>query len=325
MMRQPGRVVGAVIAATFSLCAVVHAQTPWPNKPIRMVVPFPAGGFVDAVARQIQPQLQSALGQSVVIDNRGGAGGTVGAGEVARSQPDGYTILLVFDSYAVYPLAYPKLNLDTARDLVPVTQIASNPLILLAHPKVPANDLKSFVAFLKAEPGRVNYASVGVGSSNHLTAELFQSATGTTMTHVPYRGGGPARQDLIGGHIEAMFLSAALALPHVRAGVLSALAQTGAKRSVALPDVPTVAESEYPGFEVNSWVGMLVPSGTPREIIDRLHTEIRKILADPQFASRLADQGLVGIGSSPEEFATLLVGEREKWTRLAKERSLVLE
>jgi tripartite-type tricarboxylate transporter receptor subunit TctC len=314
-----------LFVASLACCSAANAQTPWPSKPIRVVVPFPAGGFVDAIARQIQPQLQTSLGQTVIIDNRGGAGGTLGSGEVARSQPDGHTLLLVFDSYAIYPLAYPKLNFDISRDLTPVTQIASNPLILLTHPKVPAKDLESLIKLLKSQPGRVNYASVGVGSSNHLTAELFQSATDTTITHVAYRGGGPAQQDLIGGHIEMMFLSAALALPHVRAGVLNAIAQTGAKRSPALAHVPTVAESGYPGFEVNSWVGMLAPAGTPREIIDRLNSEVRKILADPQFVARLEDQGLVGIGSSPEEFAKVMTSEREKWARLAKERGLVLE
>jgi len=319
------RFISALVVASMACASAAYAQAAWPSKSIRLVVPFPAGGFVDSVARQIQPQLQTALGQTVVIDNRGGAGGTLGAGEVARSQPDGHTILLVFDSYALYPLVYPKLNFDITRDLVPVTQIASNPLILLTNAKVPANDLESFVKLLKSEPGRVNFASVGVGSSNHLTAELFQSATETTMTHVPYRGGGPAQQDLIGGHIETMFLSASLALPHVRGGALNAIAQTGAKRSAALPDVPTVAERGYPGFEVNSWVGMLVPAGTPRDIIDRLHAEIRKILADPKFAARLEEQGLVGIGSSPEEFLSVLTSEREKWARLVKERKLVLE
>ncbi|WP_211911580.1 tripartite tricarboxylate transporter substrate-binding protein [Tardiphaga alba] len=190
------RKIGARFAIKVAIAALflggsANADTSWPTKPIRIVVPFPAGGFVDAVARQIQPPLQAALGQTVIIDNRGGAGGTLGTGEVARAQPDGHTLLLVFDSYAVYPLAYPKLAFDISRDLTPITQIASNPLILLTHPKVKAKNLEDLVKLLKAEPARVNYASVGVGSSNHLTAELFQSATGTTVTHVPYRGEGP--------------------------------------------------------------------------------------------------------------------------------------
>ncbi|MDP9898681.1 Bug family tripartite tricarboxylate transporter substrate binding protein [Variovorax ginsengisoli] len=303
-----------------------QSQTPaWPSKPVRLVVAFPPGGIVDNVARQIQPRLQAALGQTVIIDNRGGAGGTVGSMEVARAAPDGYTLLMVFDSYATYPLVYPKLSFDVAKDLIPVTQIASNPLVLVVNPKVPAQDLKSFVSLLKSQPGRYNYASVGPGSSNHLTAEYFKAETGTFVTHIPYRGGGPAQQDLLGGQVEMMFLSAVLAQPHVKAGKLRALAQTGAKRVSAYADTPTVAESGYPGFEVNSWVGMLAPAGTPRPIVDRLQAEIHKIVADPAFAARLQEQGLTGIANTPEEFGAALKQEQAKWTRLVRERQLSLE
>ena len=225
------------IARTLAACAScsaaagpLQAQPAWPSKPVRVVVAFPPGGIVDTVARQLQPRLQAALGQPVIIDNRGGAGGTVGSAEVAKAAPDGHTLLMVFDSYATYPLVYPKLTFDIAKDLQPVTQIASNPLILVVNPKVPAADFKSFVGLLKSQPGQYNYASVGPGSSNHLTAELFKAQTGTFVTHIPYRGGGPAQQDLLGGQVEMMFLSAVLAQPHVKAGKLRALAQTGAQR-----------------------------------------------------------------------------------------------
>ena len=313
-------------ACALLLCAAapIQAQT-WPNKPVRLVVAFPPGGIVDNVARQIQPRLQAALGQPVIIDNRGGAGGTVGSMEVARAAPDGHTLLMVFDSYATYPLVYPKLGFDVARDLQPVTQIASNPLVLVVNPKVPANDFKTFVALLKSQPGRYNYASVGPGSSNHLTAELFKAVSGTFITHIPYRGGGPAQQDLLGGQVEMMFLSAVLAQPNVKAGRLRALAQTGARRVSAYPDTPTVAESGYPGFEVNSWVGLLTPAGTPRPVIDRLQAEVRKIVTDPAFAARLQEQGLTGIASTPEQFAAALKTEQDKWTRLVRERQLSLE
>jgi len=303
---------------------LAHAQA-WPTKPVRIVVAFPPGGIVDNVARQIQPALSAALGQPVLIDNRGGAGGTVGAAEVARSVPDGHTLLMVFDSYATYPLVYPKLGFDVAKDLMPVTQIASNPLILVVNPKVEAQDLGSFVKLLKAQPGRYNYASVGPGSSNHLTAEYFKAVTGAFVTHIPYRGGGPAQQDLLGGQVEMMFLSAVLARPHVKAGKLRALAQTGAQRVSAYADTPTVAESGYRGFEVNSWVGMLAPAGTPRPVIDRLNAEIRRIVTDPAFAARLQEQGLVGIVNSPEQFAAALRQEQDKWTKLVRERQLSLE
>jgi tripartite-type tricarboxylate transporter receptor subunit TctC len=313
-------------ACALLLCAAgpIQAQN-WPSKPVRLVVAFPPGGIVDNVARQIQPRLQAALGQPVIIDNRGGAGGTVGSMEVARAAPDGHTLLMVFDSYATYPLVYPKLGFDVARDLQPVTQIASNPLVLVVNPKVPANDFKTFVALLKSQPGRYNYASVGPGSSNHLTAELFKAVSGTFVTHIPYRGGGPAQQDLLGGQVEMMFLSAVLAQPNVKAGKLRALAQTGARRVSAYPDTPTVAESGYPGFDVNSWVGLLAPAGTPRPVIDRLQAEVRKIVTDPAFAARLQEQGLTGIASTPEQFAAALKVEQDKWTRLVRERQLSLE
>jgi tripartite-type tricarboxylate transporter receptor subunit TctC len=302
----------------------IHAQT-WPSKPVRVVVAFPPGGIVDTVARQLQPRLAAALGQPVIIDNRSGAGGTVGAAEVVKAAPDGHTLLMVFDSYATYPLVYPKLGFDIGKDLQPVTQIASNPLILVVNPKVEAKDFKSFVGLVKSQPGRYNYASVGPGSSNHLTAELFKATTGTFVTHIPYRGGGPAQQDLLGGQVEMMFLSAVLAQPHVKAGKLRALAQTGAQRVNAYADTPTVAESGYRGFEVNSWVGMLAPAGTPRPVIDRLQAEVRKIVTDPAFAARLSEQGLTGIASTPEQFAAALKLEQDKWTRLVRERQLSLE
>jgi tripartite-type tricarboxylate transporter receptor subunit TctC len=316
----------AFAAASLAIAAgVAQAQAGWPSKPIRLVVPFPPGGIVDTVARQLQPRLQAALGQTIVIDNKGGAGGTLGVGEVVRSAPDGHTLVMVFDAFATYPLVYPKLGYDIQRDLLPVTQVVSNPLVLVAHPAVPARSLKELVALAKRSPGKLNFASVGPGSSNHLTGELFKSVSGTFITHIPYRGGGPAQQDLLGGQVEMMFLSAVLAQPHVKAGKLRALAQTGAKRVPAYADTPTVAESGFPGFDVNSWVGLLAPTGTPRPIVERLQTEVQKILQSPDFATRLAEQGLQGIGNSPEQFAAVLRAEQDKWARLVVERKLSLE
>ncbi|NVM87224.1 tripartite-type tricarboxylate transporter receptor subunit TctC [Variovorax sp. SG517] len=315
----------AAAGALFIAAASPAAAQAWPAKPVRVVIGFPPGGIVDTVARQLQPRLQAALGQPVIVDNRGGAGGTLAAAEVAKAAPDGHTLLMVFDSYATYPLVYPKLSFDIARDLQPVTQIVSNPLVLLVNPKVDARDLRSFVSLLKSQPGRLNYASVGPGSSNHLTAEYFKAVSGTFVTHIPYRGGGPAQQDLLGGQVEMMFLSAVLAQPHVKSGRLRALAQTGLQRATAYPDTPTVAESGYPGFEVNSWVGLLAPAGTPRPVIDRLQAEVKKIVADPAFAARLQEQGLTGIAGTPEQFAAVLRTEQDKWARLVRERQLSLE
>lgn len=318
-------VAGLITAGTLFAAASPAAAQAWPTKPVRLVIGFPPGGIVDTVARQLQPRLQAALGQPVIVDNRGGAGGTLAAAEVAKAAPDGHTLLMVFDSYATYPLVYPKLSFDIARDLQPVTQIVSNPLVLLVNPKVDARDLRSFVSLLKSQPGRLNYASVGPGSSNHLTAEYFKAVSGTFVTHIPYRGGGPAQQDLLGGQVEMMFLSAVLAQPHVKSGRLRALAQTGLQRASAYPDTPTVAESGYPGFEVNSWVGLLAPAGTPRPVVDRLQAEVKKIVADPAFAARLQEQGLTGIAGTPEQFAAVLRTEQDKWTRLVRERQLSLE
>lgn len=308
------------------LGAAAQAQaSAWPAKPVRLVVGFPPGGIVDTVARQLQPRLQAALGQTVIVDNRSGAGGTLAAAEVARAAPDGHTLLMVFDSYATYPLVYPKLSFDIAKDLQPVTQVASNPLVLVVNPKVQAKDFQRFVGLLKAQPGGLNYASVGPGSSNHLTAEYFKAVSGTFVTHIPYRGGGPAQQDLLGGQVEMMFLSAVLAQPHVNAGRLRALAQTGAQRAPAYAEVPTVAESGYPGFEVNSWVGLLAPAGTPRAVVDRLQAEVRKAVTAPAFQQRLREQGLTGIANTPEQFAAVLRTEQDKWARLVRERRLSLE
>ncbi|OEZ30759.1 tripartite tricarboxylate transporter substrate binding protein [Variovorax boronicumulans] len=316
----------ALVACTLMWGMAAQAQAPaWPTKPVRLVVGFPPGGIVDTVARQLQPRLQAALGQTVIVDNRSGAGGTLAGAEVARAAPDGHTLLMVFDSYATYPLVYPKLSFDIAKDLQPVTQVASNPLVLVVNPKVEAKDFVRFVGLLKAQPGRLNYASVGPGSSNHLTAEYFKAVSGTFVTHIPYRGGGPAQQDLLGGQVEMMFLSAVLAQPHVNAGRLRALAQTGAQRVAAYADVPTVAESGYPGFEVNSWVGLLAPAGTPRAVVDRLQGEVRKIVTESAFQQRLREQGLTGIANTPEQFAVVLRTEQDKWARLVRERRLSLE
>ena len=320
------RALAACMLLLLGAAAQAQAQaSAWPAKPVRLVVGFPPGGIVDTVARQLQPRLQAALGQTVIVDNRSGAGGTLAAAEVARAAPDGHTLLMVFDSYATYPLVYPKLSFDIAKDLQPVTQVASNPLVLVVNPKVQAKDFQCFVGLLKAQPGGLNYASVGPGSSNHLTAEYFKAVSGTFVTHIPYRGGGPAQQDLLGGQVEMMFLSAVLAQPHVNAGRLRALAQTGAQRAPAYAEVPTVAESGYPGFEVNSWVGLLAPAGTPRAVVDRLQAEVRKAVTEPAFQQRLREQGLTGIANTPEQFAAVLRTEQDKWARLVRERRLSLE
>ncbi len=330
MRTQPRRSFIANAAASGMAVVALLAGGPvqaqqWPSRTIRLVVPFPPGGSVDNMARQLAPKLQAALGQTVIIDNRSGAGGTVGAAEVARAAPDGHTLLMVFDSYATYPLVFPKLSSDVRKDLVPVTQIASNPMVLVVHPSVPATDVKTFVELLKIAPDRYNFASIGPASSNHLSGELFKAVTGTSITHVPYRGGGPAQQDLLGGQVELMFLSAPLALPHVKGGKLRALAQTGLERAAAFANLPTMAESGYPALEAESWNGLMAPAGTPRAVIDRLQAEIHRIVTEPAFAERLKEQGQTPIANTPEQFAARIAGDLAKWTALVKERGLSLE
>lgn len=322
---QRRKLLLAATALALAANTALAAPPAWPQKTVRIVVPFPPGGTVDGVARLLQPRLQAALGQTVLIDNRAGAGGTVGVREVARSAPDGYTVGMVFDAFTTYPLVYPNLGFDSRKDLVPVTQMASNPLVLVVNPSVPANNLQELIALAKAKPGTLNYASVGAGSSNHLTAEWFKSVAGIDVQHIPYKGGGPAQQDLLGGQVQMMFLSAVLAQPHVRAGKLRALAQTGATRVDAYRDVPTVAESGYPNFHVESWVGMLAPAGTPSAIIDRLHTEVAAALNSADIKARLAEQGLRPIANTPAQFAQALSDEYAKWQRLISERNLSLE
>lgn len=316
------RLTAMVLAACSATVAMAQA---WPAKPVHLVVAFPPGGIVDTVARQLQPRLQSALGQPVIVENRAGAGGTLGAAEVARATPDGYKLLMTFDSYATYSLTYPKLSFQSTKDLVPVTQIARNPLILVVNPQVKAGSVKELVALSKAEPHALNYASVGAGSSNHLTAELFKAVSDAEAMHVPYKGGAPAMQDLLGGQVQMMFLSAVLAQPHVQSGKLRALAQTGAQRVPAFTGVATVEESGYLGFEVNSWVGMLAPAATPKQVIERLHQEIKRIVQEPAFAARLQEQGLSGIANTPEQFAAALQAENRQWTQLVRERQLSME
>ena len=313
------------LGAAMLLAANVCLAQAWPSKTVRLVVVFPPGGFVDQVARQIQPLLQSVLGQPVIIDNKGGAGGTIGAAEVARSEPDGHTFMLVFDNFATFPIAYPKLRFDIHKDFQPVTQVVSNPLILVASPGLPAKDPKSLVKLLKAHPDKYNYASVGPGSSGHLTAELFKSVTNTSITHVAYRGGGPAIQDLMGGQVEMAFFSASAVLPHIQAHKLQAIAQTGAKRAPALAQVPTMAESGFPDFQVNSWVGLLAPAGTPKNIVDKMQSEVRKIVTEPAFVQRLQEQGVVPVANTPEQFTAQIKAEQAKWERLVVERKLSFE
>ncbi len=300
------------------------AQGAWPARPIRIVVPFAAGGTTDILARALAPELQRALGQPVVIDNKPGAGGNVGADQVAKSSPDGYTLLMgTVGTQSINPALYPKMPYDAQKDFVPIALMAGVPNVLVFNPAkaqaLGVRDVKTLIAYAKANPGKLNMASSGNGTSIHLSGELFKTMTGTYMVHFPYRGSGPALLDLLGGTMDLMFDNLPSALPHIRSGKLLAFAVTSADRSAALPDVPTVAEAgPVRGFEASSWFGLLAPAGTPAEVVTRVHAETAKALASPALKERLQAQGAIPGNLSPAQFATFIADEATKWTKVVK-------
>lgn len=295
----------------------------YPSRLVTLVVPFAAGGTVDKVARQIQEPLAARLGQQVIVDNRGGAGGTIGMALVAKSPPDGHTVALVFDSYATEQHIYPRLPYVTARDFTGVSYVARSPMVLVVPAASPYRTLQDYVAAAKVK-GAVSYASVGAGSSNHLAAELFHETAGTSGVHVPFKGGGPALTDLMGGHVDSMIASLPLVLPQVQSGKLRALAVTSPTRNAALPEVPAVAE-RYKGFEVYSWVGMVAPAKVPAAALDRLAADMGAVLRQPEVARRLSDGGFEVVAGDREAMNRLIRSESERWGRLIKSRGIVAE
>ena len=301
-----------------------RAQGVWPTKPVRIVVPFAPGGTTDILARALAPELGKAFGQTFVIENKAGAGGNVGADLVAKSAPDGYTLLMgTVGTHAINPSLYPKMPYDAARDFVPITLVAGVPNVLVMNPARAAaariTDVRSLIAYARANPGKLNMASSGNGTSIHLSGELFKSMTGTYMVHFPYKGSGPALLDLIGGTMDLMFDNLPSALPQVKAGKLIALAVTSGERSAALPDVPTVAEAgPVKGFEATSWFGLLAPAGTPAEIVNRLQQESAKALASPALKERLLSQGAIPGGMSPADFGRFIAAETKKWAAVVR-------
>jgi tripartite-type tricarboxylate transporter receptor subunit TctC len=320
-----------VLAATASCAAallvgaalptVALAQT-YPDKPVRFVVPYPPGGGTDVIARIVQERMGVVLGQQVVIDNKGGAGGSVGTELVAKAAPDGYTVLFTLSSHTINPAIFPKLNFDTVKDFEPVGLVASLPQILVANPKVPANTLAELIALAKAKPGDLSYASVGNGSPGHLAGEMFKLRTGTQMTHIPYRGGGPAVTDVMGGQVPLLWVSIPAAAQFVKTGKLKALAVSTLKRTPAFPDVPTVHESGQPEFEVDSWYAMFVPAKTPRPVIERLNRALNTVLAEPTIRERLLAQGADAVGGTPDALGKVVAAELPKWAKLAKDANI---
>lgn len=303
----------------------VAAQTPYPSKPIRMVIPYPPGGGTDILGRPIARNLGEKLGQQVLVDNRGGASGMVGAEIAARSAPDGYTILMATSGEAALNVAlYPKMNYDPIRDFVPVTQIGISPLVLVVHPSLPAKNMKEYIALAKKQPGAISYASIGAGSAQHMAGEWMKLLTGIDVIHVAYKGGGPQLTNLLGGHAPSAFLALPVAAPHITGGRIRAVGMTSAKRSQAFPDVMTFAESGMPGFEVSQWWAIFVPRGTPNDIVTRLHAEISAYVKTADMKGRMADLGVDPVGSTPEQLGELVRSEIAKFKRVVAEAKITL-
>ena len=308
-------------ALAFFLALLISSAAcaqPFPSKPIRLIVAFAPGGIADFAARSVSPRLADALGVPVVVENRAGAGGIIGAELVAKSAPDGYTLLVTSISHTINPSVVKTLPFDTQRDFAPVMLIADAPNILVVHPSVPAGSLAELIALARSRPGELNYASSGIGTSTHLCGELFKTMTSVNLQHVPYKGGGPAVADLLGGQVQLMFATLPTVLEHVRAGKLRAFGVTGSQRFAGAPDIPTIAEGGLAGYEVSGWSGMFAPARTPRAAIERLAAETARILADPALKERLLAQGAEAAVKMPDEFAAFVDAEMRKWRRVAQ-------
>jgi tripartite-type tricarboxylate transporter receptor subunit TctC len=315
----------AALCVSVTAAPAARAQA-YPDKAIRWVVPFPPGGAMDNIARTLGESMSTSMGQPVVIENRPGAGGNIGAGLVARAKPDGYTIMIVANGMAVNPALYRTMSYAPIADFAPISLLAVVPNVLVTNPKrTGVKTLDEVIAKAKAEPGRYTFASAGVGTSIHLAGELFIAMTGTDMLHVPYKGSGPAIADMLGGQVDYMFDSVTSAKPHIESGRLTAIAVTTSKRSAALPDVPTIAESGVPGYELTPWFAAFAPAGTAPEIIDRLNAEMRQALAKPEIKARLDAIGAEPIGGSPGELRDYLAAETEAGKKLITERGIRVE
>jgi tripartite-type tricarboxylate transporter receptor subunit TctC len=306
------------------LFAAAQAQAAWPERPITLVVPYTPGGVTDALARVVAAALSERLKEPVVVDNRAGGGANIGAALVARANPDGYTLLMgSAATHAINVSLYKKLSYDPIKDFAPISLVAEVPNVLVVNPSVPVHNVKELIAYAKANPGRLNFGSSGAGGTIHLSGELFKSMAGVQMTHVPYKGSAPAVNDLLGGQTQVMFDSSVV--PYVKAGKLRALAVTSAKRSSALPDVPTIAEAGLPGYEATAWFGILAPAGTPEPVIAKLNTEISAVLRDPAVTRWMVGQGFEAAGGTPADFATHIRKETAKWARVVKESGATAE
>jgi len=311
--------VGAVLAVGLLAAAPAGGAQGFPDRPVKLVVPFPPGGPLDVTGRLIAQQLTQAWGQSVVVENKPGAGGNIGADLVAKSAPDGYTVLMgALSTHAVNPSLYAKMPYDAVKDFAPITLLATTPNVLVVSPSLPVNSVKDLVAYARAHPGKLSFGSGSNGSAGHLAGELFKVDTGTDIVHIPYKGGAPATQALLAGDVQFMFDNLANATAQVKAGKLKALAVTTAERSKLAPDLPTMAEAGLPGFDISTWYGLMAPAGTPKDVIARWNAEVVKILNTPEVRERLAAQGAEAAPTTPEQFAAFIQREIPKYARIVK-------
>jgi tripartite-type tricarboxylate transporter receptor subunit TctC len=315
------RRLAAVVLCTALASGLAYAQS-WPAKPVRIVVPFPPGGSTDQVARILSAYLTPVLGHQVIVENRGGASGSIGAGLVAKSPPDGYTFLLCFDTQSTNQALIPKLPFDVKKDFAPVMLIGTAPMMIATHNSQPYKTFADVVNAVKAKPDSVGYGTIGTGSLGHLAMVQLQGIGGYRMTHVPYKGGGPLMQDAIANHVPLAIGSTFVVSPHVKSGAMRPLAVTSAKRDPTFPNVPTVAEQGFPGYSAEAWWGVFAPAGTPPAIIDRMNTEIAKVLKNPDAREKLSAQGMDLVGSSPAELAKFFDGEVARWSKVIRENNI---
>jgi tripartite-type tricarboxylate transporter receptor subunit TctC len=311
------RLLCALVLAGFATLPV-HAQA-WPARPVRFVVPFPPGGATDVAARALSDKLSQSLGQQVVVENRAGASGAIGAGEVARAAPDGYTILFAADPVTTLHLVLKNVPYDVQRDFIAITQVTTQPLAVAVHASVPAKSIQELVALVKANPGKYSFAHSGTGSGQHLSGELLKKLAGIEMQHIPYKGGAPAVQDLVAGQVPVGVLGSTPLIPHHKSGRIKILAFTSKERFPTMGEIPTLHESGFPGFDTGQWLGLLAPRGTSQQIVTRLHAESRRALQLPDVRERLLQAALLAVGSTPQEFEALIRADLDRWTKLVGE------
>jgi tripartite-type tricarboxylate transporter receptor subunit TctC len=307
------------LAAALAVAAGQSFAQSYPTRPVRVVVPLSAGGFADVPARIIAPRLSNALGQQVFVENKPGAGGTIGADFVAKSKPDGYTLLFSGTPHVIAPWLYKSVPFDALKDFTPIMQVAAGPYVLVVNPQLPVNSVQELIAAAKAQPGKIDFASSGNGSAQHLVAALFNSTAGIDLNHVPYKGSGPAMQDLISGQVKVSFAGVPNVITHVKAGRLRALGVTTTKRAPEMPEVPTIAEAGLPGYEATLWLGFLAPAGTPPEIVQRIYTETAKALQDPELQPQFRGAGVEAAVIPPKEFGEFMRAEYEKWGKVVRD------